>query len=324
MRARSAIGSLLAFVGIVGILLIQPGAGSSSRTEVVAEQTNWTYQLRPGQLFRLKGVQSRRVTEVPNLLTPVAPVSPGAGKDPDATYRATGYGVGMVRATFPCGCQWGQITRSFGVIVSTRAFDVPLTSLDMTRTFLLTVGEEAVFGYVGTKVTSSDPSVSRSPHTAELADGLTAFHAVSPGRSVLSFQGYFSCSNVDTCEETPPQPLAITLLVSGSSDRFDRTATELDAGRTLHVRQGQTLEFVMHQDAGLDPWGLSRVDYQDRLLPVIDPSQHGDPHVPRFPFVASALGTTYLTFSAAPAGCWPAEECPRLAAEIKVTVVIEP
>jgi hypothetical protein len=80
----------------------------------------------------------------------------------------------------------------------------------------------------------------------------------------------------------------------------------------------------MHQDAGLDPWGLSRVDYQDRLLPVIDPSQHGDPHVPRFPFVASALGTTYLTFSAAPAGCWPAEECPRLAAEIKVTVVIEP
>jgi hypothetical protein len=57
---------------------------------------------------------------------------------------------------------------------------------------------------------------------------------------------------------------------------------------------------------------------------VIDPGQHGDPHVPRFPFVASALGTTYLTFSAVPAGCWPAEECPRLAAEIKVTVVIEP
>jgi hypothetical protein len=210
------------------------------------------------------------------------------------------------------------------VIVSIRAFDVPLTSLDTTRTFLLTVGEEAVFGYVGTKVTSSDPSVSRSPHTAELADGLTAFHAVSPGRSVLSFQGYFSCSNVDTCEETPPQPLAITLLVSGSSHRFDRTSTELDAGRTLHVRQGQTLEFVMHQEAGLDTWGLSRIDYQDRLLPVIDPSAHGDSRVARFPFVASALGTTYVHFGAGPTGCWPSEECPRLAAQINVTVVVEP
>jgi hypothetical protein len=241
--------------------------------------------------------------------------------------------VGVLIAAVGCGSVNGFLCNiSYGVVVTRRSpYDLAVTSSG--GTYVLRVGEQVVFGLDGGPVQSTSPAVLEPEGPfASPGPGLNVFRAVRPGQASLSFRDTRAC--VDTRDCTGAGRLWETkFIVSSSATRFDHTASVADAGATIHLRKGQTLEVSLAPEPGFDPWQwspwlvptLSGVPDQ-QLLDVgtsrqgslIDPmtryfrTQDGWIMPDRAGYLIQRAGIGQMGFKASPADCRPAEDCPKL------------
>jgi hypothetical protein len=317
VRLKAALGTLLIPLAIVAYGIAQLALGFI-QPEVVVDPTEsgHTYQLLQGQVFRLRS-EAGQITSVSKILTPLSSGS--------RAFRATATGVGVVSTDVACGSQWGHCTAWYPVVVTNRRFDLALSDLDSGSTRVVKVGEEIVFGYP-LPVTSSDPSIvgtSILPASFGPTHGVTVFRTIRSGQARLNFAGPVFCFDAEICQG-PVQAQRVTLIVSSSPNLYDVRATQLDAGKTLRIRKGQTLEIVLPHDAQFDPWRLSHIDYQDKLQPVVEDGISYARVPTKLAYLAATVGTTYLTFSSRRIDCRASEDCPIFDRTLDMAFEVEP
>jgi hypothetical protein len=327
-----AVAVVVAAVGLAGIVWNQ-----GPPREVVAALAGQTYQLRPGDTLRLPGIAASKVTAASKILTTVASQDPGS-----AIFRATDTGVAEVTATVACGSQSGVCPAWYGVVVTRQPpVDVAVSGVT-SGTFVLRVGEQVIFGYAGVPVRSTSPRVLEPEGWPPFGPGpgLSLFRAVRPGEASLEFQGSWDCVDAQTCSG-PSQRLSIAFIVSNSKSRFDHYASVRDAGTTIHLHKGQTVEVSFAPEPGFEPyqwqpWAAPMISghvADQSLLDVggllTDPgtrylrTQNGGIFPDRSGYLVIGLGTAEMAFKAAPIDCRPADECPRLDRTFELTIEVD-
>jgi hypothetical protein len=287
----------------------------------------FTYQLQPGDTLRVGASGASGWKSQNGNLALVAQDSTAT------TFRATASGVGLVTMTYKCGVNQFDCNTSYAVVVTKRPpYELAVSGIS-EGTYVLRVGEEVVFGYDGVAVSSTSTSVlePEGPLSGP-GPGLSVFRAVRPGQASLAFRRSFVCVDAHACRG-PGQPASIKFIVASSKTRFDHYASVRDAGATIHVRKGETLEVSLVPEPGFEPWQWSpwstmpTGNTSDQQLVEIgglggggltDPetryfrNQNGWVMPDRAAFLVKGLGSAGMGFIARPTDCRPAEECPKL------------
>ena len=97
--------------------------------------------------------------------------------------------------------------------------------------------------------------------------------------------------------------------------------TDADAGRTVSMRTGQTVEVVLHQASGFTPWSGVRSTDTSVLQPVVDTKATAVRGVTLAMFRAARSGQAQIQATATP-DCSPGAACPAIARAYAVTVVV--
>lgn len=143
------------------------------------------------------------------------------------------------------------------VVPSDESFDLAISEMDNGRRFLLTPGMRIVAVAPNTSLAIDGPKVLAAK---PLTDGsLSILTALSPGHSrVLShYTG-------------PGTGFDIDVLVRPAGARYDAVVSNQDAGRTIHAKVGQTIQFRLVETAGYSRWVSDSWGFF--LLPVTNPS----------------------------------------------------
>jgi hypothetical protein len=339
VRLQVKLAAVLSVVAVVAALGLTELLWSSGRPTIQVEGAvpGFTYQLGPGDTLRVGVPGPSGWTSQNGTLAPVAHDATSA------TFRATSPGVGMVTTTFKCGVNQFDCDTSYAVVVTPRrSYDLAVSGLS-EGTYVLRVGEEVVFGYDGVSVSSTSRSVlePEGPFSGP-GPGLSVFRAVRPGQASLAFRRSFVCVDAHACPG-PGQPASIKFIVSSSKTRFDHYASVRDAGATIRVRKGGTLEVSLAPEPGFDwvwsPWSaMPTGNTSDQQLVeigalggggLIDPetryfrNQNGWVMPDRAGFLVKGLGSAAMGFIARPTDCRPAEECPKLNRQFMLTLEVD-
>jgi len=299
---------------------------------------SFTYQLQPGDTLRV-GVPGTSGWKSQNGTLALV-----AHDATSTTFRATSPGVGLVSTTFKCGVNQFDCTTLYAAVVTKeRPYDLALSGIS-DGTYVLRVGERVVFGYKGVSVSSTSTSVlePEGPFSGP-GPGLSVFRAVRPGQAGLAFRRSFVCVDAHACPG-PGQLASIKFIVSSSNRRFDHYASVRDAGATIQLRKGETLEVSLAPEPGFEPWvwtpwsTMPTGNTSDQQLVEIgalggggltDPdtryfrNQNGWVMPDRASFLVKGLGSAAMGFIARPTDCRPAEECPKLNRQFMLTLEVD-
>lgn len=305
--------------------------------EVVAALSGYTYQLRPGDTIRVPS-PAAHWRSPSSILVPVPSQAPTS-----AAFRATTPGIGMITTTVQCGQTDCSI--SYAVVVTRqRPYDLALSGIG-GGTYVLRVGEQVLFGYLGVAVQSTSPDVLESEGLfASPGPGLSVFRALRPGQASLTFRGGWNCVDARACPGVH-EPMGIKFIVSGSRTRFDRYASVRDAETTILMRKGQTLEIALAPEPGFNPWRWT--PWAVPMVPGNIPDQQlldtgalgegglTDPETTYFQtpdyfvmpdragFLVKTVGTARIGFKARPLNCRPWGDCPELDRLFALTIEVD-
>ena len=338
MKLQPSLVGVVASAVVVAVGMTEALSNSApAPVEVVAAVPDFTYQLRPGDTLRVGPHGDSSWKSQNGTLAPVSQDSTSA------TFRAAALGVGLVQTSFKCGVNQFECPLSYAVVVTpNRPYDLALSGLS-SGTYVLSVGEQVIFGYDGVSVSSTSPSVLQpgGPFSSP-GGGLSVFRAARPGGASLVFAGGFNCVDAHVCPSAGH--MEIKFIVSGSKTRFDYYASEHEGGTTINLRKGETFEVSLAPEPGYEPWRWSASDTMrtgtipdQQLVDIgslgqgglIDPqtryfrNQNGWILPDRGGFLVKGIGAAQMGFIASPANCRPAEVCPKLEREFTLTIEVD-
>lgn len=120
---------------------------------------------------------------------------------------------------------------------------------------------------------------------------------------------------------TGPTPTPEATPSTGVGLHFDVVVTEKDKAATIHV--GQTLEVVLHANAGMNNWAQVRSSDQSILAPTVNPAATAVRGVTLAAFKAMTPGQADVTAFASPT-CPSGQACPMYVQVWSVRVTVTP
>jgi hypothetical protein len=111
-----------------------------------------------------------------------------------------------------------------------------------------------------------------------------------------------------------------TALAAPSPLRPKLTLTNADAGSTVHIQVGDTIDLALKASTGFQDWQVSGPDAAV-LKPVVNPAAAAARGMTLRAFQAAGVGQADITATSRP-NCVAGQACPQLVQGFKVTVVV--
>jgi len=231
------------------------------------------------------------------------------------TFRAVAVGSERVFAVQPpppvscpvAGYCMLQAARYGGFVIvalpANASFNLVVSWMDNGKLFLLAPGEQIIVAIPTADLTVADPAVLMLT-SLRVGASLSVVSARRPGQSRVAGAGSSFGFSFD-------------VLVRPANQRYDLVLTEKDAGRTIYLRVGQTVDFQLSNSPGYLGWNQP---FGTWFQPIVDPAMPTGNDVANFGYlIEAAIDSSSPVFTEFPR-CGLQANCRLVARSIQFSI----